>query len=84
MERDHFGMPDDAVHCKTEGMMNIVDKKCKCGKALFSSMPDDKRPTCCASCKTEGMIDIVNKKCKCGNRLWHARFRHLCKLQNRI
>lgn len=40
---------------------------CKCPKRKQPSfgLPDDKRPTCCASCKTDGMIDIKNPRCGC-------------------
>jgi len=49
-------------------MIDIVSKKCKCGKNPNFGFKDDKRPTCCADCKKPGMIDIRNKKCSCGEK----------------
>jgi len=70
-----FGLHNDTrpiacSGCKTEGMIDIKNKKCKCGKRMYFGLPDDKRASACNGCKTEGMIDIKNKKCKCGTRMY--------------
>jgi len=69
-----FGLPNDkrpsaCNGCKTEGMIDIVHKKCNCGKRMLFGLPTDKRPSACNGCKTEGMIDIVNNKCTCGKQV---------------
>jgi len=70
----NFGLPDDikptcCSHCKNVNMIDIVNKKCKCGKSQPNfGLPDDKKPTCCSHCKDVNMIDIVHKKCKCGKK----------------
>ena len=51
-------------------MIDIINKKCKCGKQMSFGYPDDKRPTACSTCKLDGMIDIKNKKCKCGKNMY--------------
>jgi hypothetical protein len=50
-------------------MVNVVSKKCKCGKrsALFNE-PGNTTPICCSECKTPTMVDVKSKKCKCGKR----------------
>jgi hypothetical protein len=52
--------------CKTNTMIDIKNKKCKCGKSPHYNEPNEIKPICCASCKTDTMIDVSNKKCKCG------------------
>ena len=55
--------------CKKEGMVNIADRRCKCGKHLPTyGMPEDKRPEYCSKCLKPGMINLKdkNKKCPCG------------------
>jgi hypothetical protein len=49
-------------------MVDIVNKKCQCGKSKPNfNEPCETTAICCASCKTATMIDILNKKCQCGN-----------------
>ena len=54
--------------CKTETMIDVVSKKCKCGSGKYPSFnePNETKPICCKKCKTETMIDHRSKKCKCG------------------
>jgi hypothetical protein len=54
--------------CKQEGMINITNKKCPCGKRPSFGFEEDKTATCCTVCKKDGMIDIKHKKCLCGKR----------------
>jgi len=45
-------------------MINIISKKCPCGKQPNFGFSDDETPTCCKDCKKDGMINIISKKCK--------------------
>ena len=40
-------------------MVNLVDKKCSCGKLPNFGLPNSKIPTCCKNCKTDK--DAVRK-----------------------
>ena len=56
--------------CKKEGMVNIAERHCSCGKHLPTyGMPDDKRPEYCSECKKEGMVNLKdkNKRCVCNS-----------------
>ena len=50
-------------------MINLVVKKCFCGKARPTFGIKGKTPTHCVKCKLENMIDLYNKKCLCGKAL---------------
>ena len=52
--------------CKTNSMINIVSKRCKCGKIPIYNEPGETTAICCSSCKTETMINVIDKKCSCG------------------
>lgn len=55
--------------CKTDDMINVVDRKCKCEKHCPSyGKLTDKRPDYCVECKTDDMINLKmkSKLCKCG------------------
>lgn len=55
--------------CKTDDMVNIADRRCKCHKHLPTyGLPTDTRPEYCSECKKDGMINLKdkNKKCLCG------------------
>ena len=55
--------------CKEQGMIDIKNKKCKCGKSVpYFNFKEFKKAICCSKCKEQGMIDIKNKKCKCGRQ----------------
>ena len=55
--------------CKTDNMINIKDRKCKCGKIPVFNIVGEKIAICCVSCKTDTMVDVKNKlKCKCGKQ----------------
>ena len=59
--------PMYCFECKTDEMIDVVSKKCKCGKARpYFNLPGQNKPMCCSECKTDDMIDVVSKKCKCG------------------
>jgi len=56
--------------CKTIGMVNVIDRKCKCSKAQPTfNLVGQKLAICCILCKTDKMVDIKNvdklcTKCK--------------------
>ena len=57
----HAGAPK-ATHCmacKEEGMINVVSRKCHCGRAVpnFGAAGQKKR-THCAQCKEPGMVNL--------------------------
>jgi hypothetical protein len=54
--------------CKTDEMVDVVNKKCPCGKQPSFNVPRETFGVCCAKCKTEGMINVVSKKCPCGKQ----------------
>jgi hypothetical protein len=55
------------INVKKKGMINIKDKKCRCGKSQPRfNFGNEITPICCDKCKEEGMINIKNKKCHCG------------------
>ena len=45
--------------CKEEGMVNVVSRKCHCGRAVpnFGAAGQKKR-THCAQCKEQGMVNL--------------------------
>jgi hypothetical protein len=54
--------------CKTDKMVNTVERRCKCEKHLPTyGKETDKRPEYCSECKKEGMINLKdkNKRCEC-------------------
>ena len=70
-KRACFGLIDDkrpscCYDCKTDNMVNIISKKCKCKKHItIYGLIGDNKATCCYDCKTSDMIDIVHKRCMC-------------------
>lgn len=65
-----FALPGDKVSCcckcKKQGMLDLIKKRCICGKVPLFGNPKDKSPSCCASCRTSNMINIKTKMCTCG------------------
>ena len=50
-------------------MINIKDKKCKCGKAIpVFNFTGEKKGLCCSKCKEDGMVNVKYKKCVCGKK----------------
>jgi hypothetical protein len=48
-------------------MVDVISKKCRCGKARPSyNEPNETTAICCATCKTDTMINVISKKCRCG------------------
>ena len=43
-------------------MIDIKNKKCKCGRQPCFNFHYSTKPICCSKCKEVGMIDIKNKK----------------------
>jgi len=45
-------------------MVNVVNHKCKCEKAIPSfNEPGETRAICCVNCKTENMVNVKDKMC---------------------
>ncbi len=56
--------------CKTDTMVDVMHKKCHCGKATpYFNYPGISPAICCASCKTDAMADVKSKKCRCGKAI---------------
>jgi hypothetical protein len=53
--------------CKTDEMINVVDKRCKCGNHPIYNVSGKTKGMFCSKCKTDEMIDVTHKKCTCGN-----------------
>jgi hypothetical protein len=49
-------------------MINVVHKRCPCGKHPIYNVPEEKKPICCSKCKTDEMINVVANKCPCGKQ----------------
>ena len=48
-------------------MIDVLNKKCKCGKAHPTyNFEGETKAVCCSKCKEVGMVNVVSKKCKCG------------------
>ena len=64
--RATFNLPGEkkaicCSQCKSETMVNVIDRKCLCSKAQPTyNLPNSKQAICCQSCKTPDMIDIKN------------------------
>ena len=53
---------------KTTEMINVVNKRCPCGKQPNFNLPRETIGMYCKDCKTSDMIDVKNKKCLCGKQ----------------
>ena len=54
--------------CKLDGMIDVKNSKCFCGKSQPRFNYDGLKPSFCNDCKDENMINLLFKKCKCGKR----------------
>ena len=54
--------------CKTDGMIDVKNSKCFCGKSQPRFNYEGLKPSFCNDCKDEEMINLLFKKCKCGKR----------------
>ena len=53
--------------CKTDDMIDVVHKRCPCGKiSPIFNVPWETKGVCCSKCKTGDMIDVFHKRCPCG------------------
>jgi hypothetical protein len=68
----NFNVPTEirgirCLKCKTDDMIDVVSKRCKCGKSQPSfNVPGGKKGVCCKICKTVDMINVMSNKCSCG------------------
>jgi hypothetical protein len=58
--------PAFCISCREEGMINVKDKKCKCGNGLKIYNYEGLKAEFCSSCKEEKMVNVIHKKCNCG------------------
>jgi hypothetical protein len=67
--RPVFGLngetPSHCASCKTNGMVDVVNRKCFCKRAQPRFGVEGQRPTRCAACKIDGMVNLVSKRCLC-------------------
>jgi hypothetical protein len=51
-------------------MVDVVNKKCRCGKAIPNfNYEGETTAICCSLCKTPEMVDVKHKKCRCGKAI---------------
>lgn len=67
-----FNVPGEKIRvccskCKTDDMIDVVNKRCPCGNHPIYNVPGEKIRVCCSKCQTDGMINVVSKRCKCGS-----------------
>jgi hypothetical protein len=55
--------------CKTNTMVDIIHKKCKCGLIPVFNEPGEIKGLCCSKCKSDNMVNVIDKKCKCGKAI---------------
>lgn len=77
--------------CRTEDMVNVKDKKCKCGNGLKIYNYEGLKAEFCSSCKKNDMINVIHKKCNCGKAFPNynyvnlvAKYCFVCKLDGMI
>jgi hypothetical protein len=58
--------PAFCVSHKTDGMIDVHNKKCECGKSQPRWNFQGLKPKHCSTCKTDGMIEPNRKMCSCG------------------
>jgi hypothetical protein len=49
-------------------MIDVVNKRCPCGKQPVYNVPEETKGMCCFKCKTDDMVSVVGKRCTCGSR----------------
>lgn len=71
-KQPHFNFKDMTAKfcadCKKDGMIDVKNTKCFCGKSQPRFNYEGLKPNFCNDCKYEGMINLLFKKCKCGKR----------------
>ncbi len=64
--------PSCCAKCKSEDMINCVERRCECSTHLPTyGFPTDKRANYCSECKKDGMVNLKdkNKRCECGKAI---------------
>jgi hypothetical protein len=55
--------------CKFENMIDVKNKKCRCGKHNPNfNRPGIKPAICCFTCRDDDMINVNSELCECGTR----------------
>ena len=77
--------------CKKDGMVNVKDKKCNCGKGLKIYNYNGLKADYCSLCKTTDMINVIHKRCNCGKSFPNYNYENLipkycfeCKLEGML
>jgi len=60
--------PKFCANCKLDGMIDVKNTKCFCGKSQPRFNFEGLKPCFCNECKEENMVNLAFKKCKCGKR----------------
>ncbi|ABT14085.1 hypothetical protein MT325_M531L [Paramecium bursaria chlorella virus MT325] len=53
---------------KESEMINVIIKKCPCGKIPSFNLPGELKGIHCVECKTSKMINVMSKRCACGKQ----------------
>ncbi|AGE58117.1 hypothetical protein PBCVNW6652_740L [Paramecium bursaria Chlorella virus NW665.2] len=53
---------------KSDDMINVVSKRCACGKIPSYNLPGEGIGVFCKKCKTNDMINVNGKRCVCGKQ----------------
>jgi hypothetical protein len=56
----------DCIKCKPSEAVNVIGKKCKCGKIPKFNLIEETIGLYCVNCKPSEAVDVIHKKCKCG------------------
>jgi hypothetical protein len=83
--------PSYCLNCKKDGMINVKDKKCFCGKGLKIYNYSGNKALYCSDCKKDNMINVIHSKCFCGKAFPNYNYENLtakycleCKLEGMI
>ena len=77
--------------CKKADMVNVLSKKCFCGKGYPIYNLFGEKAEFCGKCKSTDMVDVIDKKCFCGKAIPYfnykgekAEFCGICKKEGMI
>ena len=55
------------------GMVDVVNRRCRCGKSQPTFAMEGDRAECCGKCRDPGMVDVVSRRCEhseCTKSAW--------------
>ena len=82
--------PKFCAVCRKDGMIDVKNKKCFCGKSQPRFNFEGFKPAFCDDCKDEGMMNLLFKQCKCGKRARYnypnlkSEYCKICKLDGMV